>query len=287
MAGAASCHGFLSGVVVVAKLIRLAVVRLVVALPMAAEACGNLDPCKVGDRRYFIAMPPGHDGQGLVPAMVMLHGYQGNALGSMRWQALKAAAAEVGAALITVESTGDSWSMDNAPEDFPGGQAEELAYFDAVKADATTRFAVDPARMVIVGLSSGGMAAWTLACERSGAFAGFVAMSGTFWGPTPATCKAPVASIVHIHGDADTTVPLEGRKIGSTHQGSVTGALAMYRAFGNFGEADRKQVGNLDCAMRSNRSGDILDFCQFHGGHSFSPKHMVAAWHLLQAAGKV
>jgi polyhydroxybutyrate depolymerase len=253
----------------------------------AASACGGTDACALGDRRYFITMPPGHDGTTPVPAMIFLHGYKGNGLGSMKWKALQAAAFKVGAALITPESKGDAWSMNNSPEDFPGGEAEELAYFDALKADVTTRFAVDPDRLIVVGASAGGMAAWMLACQRSGAYAGFVPMSGTFWAPVPPTCKGQVANIVHIHGDADTTVPLEGRAIGSTRQGSVTKALEMYRAYGGFGEATEQKVGNLACARRTNATGALLAFCLFHGGHSFSPAHMVAAWAMLHEAGHI
>jgi polyhydroxybutyrate depolymerase len=256
-------------------------------LGTAAQACGGTEACTLDDRRYYIQMPPDHDGASAVPAMVFLHGYRGNGLGSMRWKALQAAAAEVGAALIVPESAGDDWSWDNAPQGFAGADAVELAYFDAVKADVTTRFAVDPDRMVVVGTSAGGMAAWMLACYRSASFAGFVPMAGTFWAPVPPTCDGPAASIVHIHGDADPTVPLEGRPIGRTRQGSVPETLAMYRDYGGFGEASLAEVDDLRCEMRENAEGAVLDFCLFSGGHSFSPKHMVAAWKLLESANRL
>ena len=259
----------------------------VLMVQSVAEACGGSDACPLGDRRYYIQMPPDHDGKTVVPALIFLHGYQGSGLGSLRWKALQAAAADLGAALIVPESKGDAWSMDNSPEKSAGGDATELAYFDAVKQDATTRFAVDPDRMVVVGASAGGMAAWMLACHRSASFAGFVPMAGTFWAPVPPTCDGPVASVVHIHGDSDTTVPLEGRAIGPAHQGSVSEALAMYGAYGGFGAATQDQIDDLRCDMRANPSGAVLDFCQFSGGHSFSPRHMTIAWKLLERAGRL
>ncbi|OZA18268.1 MAG: hypothetical protein B7Y02_01815 [Rhodobacterales bacterium 17-64-5] len=256
-------------------------------LGSVAEACGEAEPCVVGDRQYLIKMPPGQEGEALVPALIFLHGYKGSAAGSMRWQALQDAAASVGAALIVPESKGDAWSMDNAPAGEGDGDASELAFFDAMKLDVTTRFPVDPDRMVVVGTSAGGMAAWMLACHRSASFAGFVPMAGTFWAPIPATCEGPVASIVHIHGDADKTVPLEGRPIGSTRQGSVPETLAMYRAYGAFGPATKVEVDDLRCEMQVNATGAVLNFCQFSGGHSFSPRHMVAAWKMLEDAGRL
>jgi polyhydroxybutyrate depolymerase len=252
-----------------------------------ALACGGTEACKLGDRRYYIQMPPDHDGKTAVPALVFLHGYQGSGLGSLRWKALRAAAADLGAALIVPEGVDGSWMLDNTPGDPSGDQSDELAYFDAMKTDATRRFAVDPDRMVVVGASAGGMAAWTLACHRSASFAGFVPMAGTFWAPVPPTCNGPVASVVHIHGDADTTVPLEGRAIGPAHQGSVPQTLAMYRAYGRFGAASQDAFGDLSCEMRANAEGAVLDFCQFSGGHSFSPRHMIVAWKILETAGRL
>jgi len=271
------------------RLVRMAAIALLASLTLGsvAKACGGTEACILGDRQYFIKMPPGHDGTTVVPAMVFLHGYKGTGIGSMKWQALQDAAASLGVALIVPESKGDAWSMDNAPESFSGGDAPELAYFDAMKLDVTTRFPVDPDRMVVVGASAGGMAVWMLACHRSEAFAGYVPMAGTFWDPVPESCEGPVASIVHIHGDADKTVPLEGRPIRPTHQGSVPEALAMYRAYGDFGAVTKADFGDLRCDMQVNASGAVLNFCLFSGGHSFSPKHMVSAWKMLAESGRL
>ena len=257
------------------------------AFATAAQACGGTEACKLGDRRYYIQMPPDHDGKTAVPALIFLHGYQGSGLGSLRWKALRAAAADLGAALIVPEGVDGSWMLDNTPGDPAGDQTDELAYFDALKADATQRFAVDPDRMVVIGASAGGMAAWTLACHRSSAFAAFVPMAGTFWAPVPPTCEGPAASVVHIHGDADTTVPLEGRAIGPARQGSVSQTLKMYGDYGNFGKASQAAFGDLSCEMRANAEGAVLDFCLFSGGHSFSPRHMTVAWKILQSAGRL
>lgn len=270
-------------------LVRRTAIALIGGLGLGAPAlaCGGMEPCLLGDRQYHIEMPPGHDGSTPVPAMIFLHGYKGTALGSMKWQALRDAAASVGAALIVPQSKGDAWSMDNAPENFSGGNDPGLAFFDALKADVTTRFAVDPDRMVVVGTSAGGMAAWMLACHRSASYAGFVPMAGTFWAPVPQSCEGPAASVVHIHGDADKTVPLEGRAIGPARQGSVPETLAMYAAHGSFGAATEVAVDDLRCTLQTNAEGAILNFCLFSGGHSFSPRHMLAAWAMLESAGRL
>ncbi len=253
----------------------------------AAHACGADTQCRIDDRHYYIAMPPGHDGRAQVPALIFAHGLQGTALGTIRNPRLRAVAAELGVALIAVKSKGISWAMQNAP----GGRADPgtdaLDYFDAVKADAVARFAIDPDRVVVSGASTGGMMAWTLACMNSGNFAGFIPMSGTFWAPIPPTCADPIANIVHFHGDKDRTVPLTGREVAGAKQGDVGEALAMYRRFGGFGEMRATNRSDLNCRESRNRQGKILNFCLYDGGHSFRSANVGVAWRMMQAAGQL
>ena len=165
--------------------------------------------------------------------------------------------------------------------------AAEFAYFDAVLEDAAARFAIDLTRVVATGFSAGGMMVWNLACARSALFAGFVPIAGTYWAEPPATCEAPVASIIHIHGDRDKTVPLLGRSIGPTKQGEVPASLDMYRNFGGFGAAENARYGALACEERRNPSGARLDFCLFSGGHSFRTEHLRHGWEQLEQAGRL
>jgi polyhydroxybutyrate depolymerase len=137
------------------------------------------------------------------------------------------------------------------------------------------------------GFSSGGMLVWNLACARSARFAGFAPVAGTFWLKPPETCETPVASIVHIHGDADKTVPLEGRAIGQTKQGEVDEALAMYGAFGGFGAAEDAMRDDLRCRVQFNDAGDLLEFCLFEGGHSFRTEFVGFAWDRLTETGRL
>ena len=148
----------------------------------------------------------------------------------------------------------------------------EYDYIDAVLADAASRAEIDPGRRVMAGFSAGGMMTWTLACGASDRFHGFVALSGTFWAPVPATCTSPPANLVHIHGTTDRTVPLTGRPIGGTSQGDVGQALAMYATHGGFARdgAATPAPGEMTCRTARNPAGKRLDFCTFDGGHAFN-----------------
>jgi polyhydroxybutyrate depolymerase len=264
---------------------RLILLLSFIAAP--ALACGPDTDCMVGDRSYRIVMPDGHDGVTDVPVIAFAHGYQGSAAGVMRNRSLRGLASDLGVALLAFNSAGGSWILPNHPRQMESDGAAEFAYVDAVLADATDRFALDADRIMATGFSGGGMLIWNLACARSGSFAGFAPVAGTFWLKPPDTCAAPVTSVVHIHGDSDEVVPLDGRAIGPTKQGDVSEALALYEAFGSFGRTRKSTYGDLRCEERSNAAGRVLEFCLFPGGHSFRTEHVRHAWQRLVDAGQL
>lgn len=249
-----------------------------------AMACGPDTDCALGDRHYRIALPEGHDVATPVGAIVFAHGYRGSARGVMNNGNLRRMVSDMGLALIAVKSAGDDWDIPGVPSKPDSDGVAEMAYFDAVIADAASRFAIDTDRMMMSGFSAGGMVTWELACHRPALFAGFAPMAGTFWQAPPDRCDAPT-NIVHIHGMKDRTVPFEGRAIASTRQGNVFDVLDMYRAFGGYGGAVRADVDTLDCTRDANAAGQILEFCTFDGGHSFSRRYLSYAWSRLEAAG--
>ena len=266
---------------------RISALLLALISASPAFACGADTDCVLGDRTYRIAMPDGHDGKTPVGALVWSHGYRGTAAGAMRNGSLRRMVSDAGLALIAAQGVDGSWDLPKGPGTFDSTGAAEFAYFDAMLADAQARFDIDPTRIIAAGFSAGGMMVWNLACTHPDPFAGFIPMSGTFWMEPPETCAQPVSSIVHIHGDADRTVPLKGRVIGETKQGKVSDALALYTDFGGFGPARPVSAGDLACEDRSNEAGDILDFCLFSGGHSFRTEHLRYGIEQLKDAGQL
>lgn len=252
-----------------------------------AVACGPDSNCQIGDRHYRIAMPEGHDGTTPVGAVVWSHGYRGTAAGAMRNGNMRRMISDMGLAFIAAKSDENGWNIPYAPRRMNSTGAEEFSYFSQVIEDAATRFPIDRARLVATGFSAGGMMVWNLACGQPQLFSGFVPISGTFWMRPPETCRQPVSSIVHIHGDDDSTVPLLGRPIGPTKQGEVPAALEMYNNFGSFGPAVPRATDTLNCETRKNDGGEILELCLFNGGHSFKTEHLRYGLKQLQEAGKL
>jgi polyhydroxybutyrate depolymerase len=264
--------------------------RILIALLMLlagpAGACGADSDCPLADRLYRITMPEGHDGTTPVGALVWVHGYRGSAAGVMRNGSLRRMVSDAGLALIAAQGVNGTWDLPYGPRTFDSTGAAEFAYFDAVIADAARRFPMDHRRIIAAGFSAGGMMVWNLACSHPANFAGFIPVSGTFWLKPPDTCVPPATSIVHIHGDADKTVPLAGRAIGQTTQGKVAEALSMYQNFGHFGPETPRNSGGLRCQNRSNPAGEILEFCLFSGGHSLRTEYLRYGIERLKSAGQ-
>jgi polyhydroxybutyrate depolymerase len=239
---------------------------------LSTFACGPKTDCKVGDRTYRLYVPEGKRPMGV---FLFAHGYGGSGEGTMKNPALRELADEIGMALVALDSAGPEWNVPHTPDHPDQSENLELDYVKAVLEDLPLQFDLDPARIVATGFSSGGMFTWTIACELSERFAGFVPMSGTFWTPVPTTCPAPPRSLVHIHGSEDRVVPFEGSVIGEARQGNLAEALATYRVHGNFEPTGTTTpAGDMVCETAASPEGLVLDFCTFKGGHSFSVERL-------------
>jgi polyhydroxybutyrate depolymerase len=251
-------------------------------VPLSAFACGATSDCVIPDGTYRISLP--ENAAQPIGAIVFAHGYQGSAAGTMKNTSLLKLAADRGVALIAIEAGADDWAIPNAPGDSTSPR-DEMAYLDAVIADAAQQFGIDPASVVVTGFSAGGMFVWNVICERGDAYAGYIPYSGTFWKGPPATCPAAAQNIVHVHGTADTTVPMEGRAIGNTRQGDLIEVLSMYMNDKGFTASDAYSTTDLTCSHAANSAGKRLDLCLFNGKHSFTSERLGAAYDMLMPKG--
>ena len=250
---------------------------ILMTVPLASHACGENTDCVVSTGTYRISLP--QDQTAPLGAIVFAHGYQGSANGTMRNAGLIRMATERGLAFIAIDALDEDWDLPNAPGG--PGVRDEMAYLDAVMADAAARFGIDAQRTVITGFSAGGMFVWNAICARGDSYGGYIPYSGTFWLAPPAGCAAGTPNIVHVHGDADRTVPLAGRAIAETRQGSVPETLRMYRSDKGFSGAELYANLDMSCERAVNAAGKRLDFCTFPGDHSFTAARLGAAYDAL------
>ncbi|WP_211100072.1 alpha/beta hydrolase family esterase [Acuticoccus kandeliae] len=254
----------------------LTIAALLAYVP-AASACGPDTDCTIGDRTYRIAVP---EGEGPFGAILFMHGYRGTAEGVMKHKELREVAAERGLALVAAKSGGEDWLIRNAPRKGLTDDAAELAYFDALLDALVTEHEIDPDRILATGFSAGGMMTWTLACRRPDRFKAFLPMSGTFWAPLPDDCTPEPVDLVHIHGTADTVVPIAGRAIADTSQGDVRDAIALFGTAGGYDRPPLRRVPPTDlglaCTGAAREDGKALLYCLHDGGHMFRPEWV--AW---------
>ena len=260
-------------------ILRFAMMALCFALtPLAAFACDVASDCVVAQGTYRISLPASTGKP--IGAIVFAHGYQGSAKGTMKNKSLLKMAADRGVALIALDAGADDWNIPNAPGE-SNKPRDEMAYLDAVMADAEAQFNVDPARVVITGFSAGGMFVWNVICERGDRYAGYIPYSGTFWKGPPASCPALEQNIIHIHGTADTTVPMTGRAIADTRQGNLAEVLDMYSRDKGFAPGAGYAMADLTCSHSIDPAGKRLDLCLFDGQHSFTAERLAAAYDVL------
>lgn len=243
----------------------------------SAAACGPDTDCVVGERTYRIAVP---EGDGPFGAILYMHGWRSSAAAVMADEALRQTARELGVALIAPKSGGEGWLIANRPRSGFTHDRRETDYFAALLDDAAARFPIDTARILATGFSSGGMMTWTLACRMPERFTAFLPVAGTFWAPVPDDCAEGAIDLVHIHGTADTVVPLAGRPIADSRQGDVGTAFETFRAAKGYDAPAGDGLPGLSC--EGSAAGDRrLVLCLHDGGHVVRPEWIAWGWRSL------
>lgn len=246
------------------------------------DACPPERGCIVAEGRYWLILPqprPGDDGQNgsKSGAIMFFHGWQGSAEETLADAGLVALATRLGVALIAPDGAGKTWSYPGSP----GRHRDEFAFVAQVLDDVSSRFPVDPARIMASGFSQGGSMVWYLACRMPDRFRAFAPVAGAFWEPLPASCAAPRPPLIHMHGTADMTVPLAGRALrNGFRQGDVFKSLAILAPTAPtvaVGDVPTQPSG-LSCRSLAGPGEAPLELCLHEGGHWIDPTWIERAW---------
>jgi polyhydroxybutyrate depolymerase len=245
----------------------------ILAAPAALADCnGVAEPCQLANGTYHIVLPPASAEP--LPAVLLIHGYGGEGLGTIRNTGTVNLMLERGYAVIAPDGqprrNGDGRSWDFHPE--RPATRDEIAFLIAVADDAAARYGLDRNRMLLAGFSIGGSMTSYLACRTPGAFAAYAPVAGSFWRPHPAGCAGPVR-LLHTHGIADRTVPLEGREIRPDFvQGNVFEAMEIWRVTNSCTSAEPDRTDAIGIYRLQHwdscRPGTDLQFALHDGGHS-------------------
>ena len=225
-------------------MLRMALV--LVALTWAGDllACpGTGSACHVSGGDYDIAVPENEQQTRLPPVLVYLHGWGGRSSDVLQSD-FAATFRQRGYAVVAPQGlpSEPGGNTDWSVRDGQTHPRDDVEFVTSVLADAVARFHLDQERVLLAGFSRGGSMVWDIACLAPGTARAYAPVAGGFWGPDPTSCSGPV-QLLHTHGFADTTVPLEGRPLGhgAMTQSDIFEGLQIWR-------------GTNGCNSRANRT---------------------------------
>jgi polyhydroxybutyrate depolymerase len=184
----------------------LALVFLALA---AASAMADVREVALPDgRSYIVALPARADG---APMILALHGGGGNPDQLARNSGLSRPANAAGYAVVYPAGSGRgrllTWNAGNCCAYAARAGIDDVAFLDAVVADAARRFGLDTHRVYLTGMSNGSMMAERYAALRPERVRAVAGVAGTMDVSTPIRGTVP---LLHIHGTADASVPYTG-----------------------------------------------------------------------------
>ena len=169
-----------------------------------------------GETRSYFVHVPATGGKGA--AVMVLHGGEGDGVHAARASHMSAWADQHRfVALFPNAATahGGRTPWNDGRAETANGR-DDVGFVRAVVADASARFGVDPDRVFVAGISSGGLFAQRLACEAPGAFRAFGVIAANMPADLAPRCRPSQAvPMVFFNGTADRLMPWEGGEIPS------------------------------------------------------------------------
>ena len=196
-------------------------------------------------RSYGVLVPAGLDGSTRPALVIAFHGLGGNGRQIRAYLGLEE---QAGADAIHVYP-------DGLPRDAAGGRtawdSADLALFDAIVADVSARYCVDPQRIFVVGHSYGAYMTNLVGCARGDVVAGIAPVSGGAFG---SGCRGAVPAWI-AHGTSDATVP----------ESEGVAAREAWRMRNGCGETETP-VSPSPCVAYDCADAPV-QWCAFDGGH--------------------
>ena len=221
------------------------------------------------ERRYRVFVPPGYDRAVATPALVVYHGLGMTPDEMAADTNLDAEAAAHLAIVAYPEGRYFSWNASICCPLATTNSVDDVAFFDALLADLSATFCVDPRRVGLAGYSNGAMMVQRIACQRASVVASVSAVSGPYDGSCAPSRPVP---ILYAHALDDTRVPYDGGTfsgLAGVFLPSVGDTLSRWRAFDRCGSGTTTwlTVGDTTC-FRFNGCAEEVSHCRVgSGGH--------------------
>jgi polyhydroxybutyrate depolymerase len=254
------------------------IASLLFSLSPAVADCVLPTACVLPSGRYQVRLPVGADTT-KGPVIVFYHGWRETPEMLLADPVPARFADAQRAILVAPEGLGQTWSYPGSP----GQLRDERPFAEELFAAIRKRF--PDRRIIAAGFSQGASMVWWLACRQPHLADAFVSISGGFWEPSPASCSGSGATLVHIHGRGDVTVPLAGRQIrgGAYRQSDVRRDWAIWLGENSCAAAPSSMLNSGDraCELWTQcAKGKALAFCLHDQGHQIHADDL----HAMQAA---
>ena len=191
-----------------------------------------------GRERTYRLYVPAHKPENAAPLLFVLHGGGGGGAGmeELTQHGFNRRADETGAIVVYPDGVGHGWN--DGRQDLRSravrDEVDDVGFLRALVASLEQRFSVDPARVVVTGMSNGGMMTLRLACDAADVFKGFVAVAASLGADVKPHCDAQgIRRLALIDGTSDPIVPWDGGAVSvlGASRGHVIGAQATFDFF--------------------------------------------------------
>jgi polyhydroxybutyrate depolymerase len=222
------------------------------------------------DRTFRVYRPATLDTSRPVPLVLMIHGGGGSAADAERSYGWDAEADRAGFVVAYPDGISHGWTVGGGCCRRPGDAGvDDVAYVEQLVADLGAVLPVDPARTYATGISEGGMLSYRLACDTS-LFAAVGPDSATLLGECPAPRPA---SVIHIHGTADTRIPYDGsagKGVYHIHGPSAPALDATWRAVDSCAAPTVTTAGVVTTSVAGCADGRAVELVAIDGaGHQW------------------
>jgi polyhydroxybutyrate depolymerase len=217
------------------KLVHAAKVGLVFLAACSPSTKKSTYELREFGRAYSVVARVDHDPKRAAPVVISLHAYatETGVLES-KLELAEVAVRDRGYLLVVPRGTSDSkgapfWNATRACCDAERREPNDIGYLVAVLSDVRKRYAVDPKRVIAIGLSNGGFMAYRWACTPGSDLSGIISISGAGLDASDPSCapSRPV-SVLGVHGDDDDVVRFGGGVMnGASHPSAEASVAAL------------------------------------------------------------
>jgi len=168
------------------------------------------------ERPANLVVPNDYDGVTALPAIILLHGFGASGLAQDTYFGLTRQSRLGGFYLVLPNGTSNSagqrfWNATPVCCDFEDSGVDDVAYLTALIDDLEATVPVLDGGVFFMGHSNGGYMSYRMACERPDRIAGIVPLAGSDFANDDDCVPSQPVSVLHIHGDLDTSVQYEGQ----------------------------------------------------------------------------